>query len=205
MRKSLSLLAIGALLSTSVLAGDIKEIKQDFTLSANGSLNLDVPVGSIEMTVTDSDKVEVFIEIEPKSDGWFSGKTDLERVELEHEQNGNHLKLGIDNDDIKQTWHIKVPKSASLEVDLGVGNLEIDGLANDADIEVGVGSVRIDSALDDFDKIILDAGVGDTKLRGMKKEADEKRKMVSSETHYRGNGNYKINVEVGVGDIKVTH
>ena len=148
----------------------------------------------------------VTVRIEPKNDkGWFGSEVDLSDIELSHSQSAGSLNLKLDNDDIQQSWYVKMPKSMAIDVELGVGDIEINDASNSVDIELGVGAVRIDSALDDYKRIELDTGVGDTKIRGLKNDANTSRKVVSSHSSYRGNGQYAIDVEVGVGDIKVTN
>ncbi|HCV05272.1 hypothetical protein L1264_13840 [Pseudoalteromonas sp. APAL1] len=207
MKKLLYVAAIGlALTTTYAMAKDSRELNHNFAVSGASQLEIDFPVGSLEVENYDGSEVVVTVRIEPKNDkGWFGSEVDLSDIELSHSQSAGSLNLKLDNDDIQQSWYVKMPKSMAIDVELGVGDIEINDASNSVDIELGVGAVRIDSALDDYKRIELDTGVGDTKIRGLKNDANTSRKVVSSHSSYRGNGQYAIDVEVGVGDIKVTN
>ncbi|MFY8285203.1 hypothetical protein AAEU31_17005 [Pseudoalteromonas sp. SSMSWG5] len=207
MKKLLYVAAIGlALTTTYAMAKDSRELNHNFAVSGASQLEIDFPVGSLEVENYGGSEVVVTVRIEPKNDkGWFGSEVDLSDIELSHSQSAGSLNLKLDNDDIQQSWYVKMPKSMAIDVELGVGDIEINDASNSVDIELGVGAVRIDSALDDYKRIELDTGVGDTKIRGLKNDANTSRKVVSSHSSYRGNGQYAIDVEVGVGDIKVTN
>lgn len=207
MKKLLYVAAIGlALTTTYAMAKDSRELNHNFAVSGASQLEIDFPVGILEVENYDGSEVVVTVRIEPKNDkGWFGSEVDLSDIELSHSQSAGSLNLKLDNDDIQQSWYVKMPKSMAIDVELGVGDIEINDASNSVDIELGVGAVRIDSALDDYKRIELDTGVGDTKIRGLKNDANTSRKVVSSHSSYRGNGQYAIDVEVGVGDIKVTN
>ncbi|MBD56538.1 hypothetical protein E5N72_00605 [Pseudoalteromonas sp. MEBiC 03607] len=207
MKKLLYVAAIGlALTTTYAMAKDSRELNHNFAVSGASQLEIDFPVGSLEVENYDGSEVVVTVRIEPKNDkGWFGSEVDLSDIELSHSQSAGSLNLKLDNDDIQQSWYVKMPKSMAIDVELGVGDIEINDASNSVDIELGVGAVRIDSALYDYKRIELDTGVGDTKIRGLKNDANTSRKVVSSHSSYRGNGQYAIDVEVGVGDIKVNN
>ncbi len=207
MKKLLCVAATGLVLITSyAIAKDSHELNHSFATSGINQLNIEFPVGSLEVESYNGSDVVVKVRIEPKSDNsWFSSDADLSDVKLNHSQSTSSLSLILDNDDIKQDWHVKMPKSMAIDVELGVGDIEINDASNSVDIELGVGAVKIDTTLDDYKRIKLDTGVGDTKIRGFKKDVNTSRKIVSSHSSYSGNGQHTINVKVGVGDIKVTN
>lgn len=192
--------------SVPTLAQDSKVIEQSFKLDKSTELEIDFPVGKIDMNTYDGDTVVVTIRLEPKdTDDWLPSSIDLSDIELHSERVRSELSLSIDNDDVKQEWEVKVPKSMRLDVEVGVGKVEIKDLANSADIEVGVGKVRIDTLENDFKKVSLDSGVGKTSLTGLVGKVESQKKMVSSQTDYHGEGKYSLDIEVGVGNIKVRH
>ena len=202
----LSTFSLAALLLTSsVTAHAEQKIEQTFDVTANQALAINVPVGSLEFSTHQGHHVTVSIELKAKNDSWFSDDVALEDITLKHQQNNDTLSLSIENDEVQQNWQVSLPTSMAIDIELGVGDIELTDFANTANIDVGVGAVRISSALDDYQTITLDSGVGDTKVSGMKNDAKHSRKMVSSTSKYRGDGQYSINVEVGVGDIKVRH
>lgn len=201
-------LLIAALLtiSTATIAADKHEINKTFAVNNTQNLEIDFPVGSIVINHHDSNEIIVNIELEAKNnDSWFSSDIDLSTISLDEKQTNNELDLEIDHDDIEQTWRVTLPQSLSLDIELGVGSVEINQFANSANVDVGVGSVEINTLLDDYKRIKLDTGVGDSSIKGLKNSGEQQRSIVSSKSDYRGNGQYSIDVEVGVGDIKVRH
>lgn len=206
MKLATHIIAIASILfASAALADSEKRISENLTMTAQQSLHINFPVGSLEIEVTDSNQLEVEIEIKPKKNGWFSSSQDLSNITLSKKVTDNRVKLEIDEDDLQQEWTLRVPRSAAIDINLGVGSIEVNKLANSADIEVGVGSIRVDTVLNDFKRIDLDSGVGDTRVTGLVNEIKENRKMVSSEIQYRGQGEFTLNLEVGVGDIRVRH
>ena len=205
MTKVLLLTAFAVFMSTTANAKIEHEIKRNFTVDTQQTLDISFPVGSLEINTHDGNEVKVTIELEEKNNGWFDDSDNLDELTLDSEQTANKLTLSLDNDDVQQNWLVSVPLSLAVNLDLGVGDIEINDFANSADIEVGVGAVRIDSQSDDYKYISLDSGVGDTRISGLKSDAKTSRKMVSSESEYTGSGTHTIKIEVGVGDIKIKH
>tara|TARA_Y100000588_G_scaffold378263_1_gene458492 strand:- start:915 stop:1535 length:621 start_codon:yes stop_codon:yes gene_type:complete len=206
MKKLLLAAFTSAVISGPAWAEDTRTIEQSFNLENSLELEIDFPVGSLEMTSYDGDQIHVTIRLEPKdNDGWFTDKVDLSAVKLKSSRQRQELSLSIDDDNLEQTWEVKVPKSMRLDVEVGVGKIEIQAFENNADVEVGVGKVRIDTAIDDFKQVNLESGVGKTSLSGLVGKAQSHKQMVSSQTEYFGSGQYTLEVEVGVGNIKVRH
>lgn len=200
---ALAMTLIAASISTNLYAADEKRITETLTMTQGQNLEIDFPVGSIEIITVDSNELSIEIEIEGKDEGWFSKNRDVSNVELSKRVRDNRISLEIDEDNLNQEWVIKVPKSAAIDIEVGVGSIEIQKLENSVEAEVGVGSIRIDTVLDDFKRIELSTGVGDTSIKGFSGDLESSRNIVSSETRYRGNGEHSIEAEVGVGDIKV--
>jgi len=200
---ALAMTLIAASISTNLYAADEKRITETLTMNQGQNLEIDFPVGSIEIITVDGNELSIEIEIEGKDEGWFSKNRDVSNIELNKRVRDNRISLEIDEDNLNQEWVIKVPKSAAIDIEVGVGSIEIQKLENSVDADVGVGSIRIDTVLDDFKRIDLSTGVGDTSIKGFSGDLESSRNIVSSETRYSGNGEYSIEAEVGVGDIKV--
>ena len=206
MKKFLLLTAAAASLSFNVLANESHTIKQSFAAHNNQQLEIDFPVGRLDMTSYDGDKIEVSIRLEvQQNDSWFNSNVNLDEITLDHHTKSDTLSLKITEKDLKQYWQVKVPSSIQLDIEVGVGNVKLSELANSADIEVGVGKVSIDTNEADFKSISLESGVGTTSVKGLINTATQHKKITRSETHYTGQGSHNIEVEVGVGNIQVRH
>jgi hypothetical protein len=199
---------ISTMISVNALADNEKRIIESLTLTANQSVDIKFPVGSIEIEIVDSNQLEIEIEVKPKNTGWtnwFSSNPKLSDLKLDKKISNHTVSLALDHENLDQVWHVKVPRSAALDIDLGVGDVDIDNLVNSAEVDVGVGSVSIDTDSNSYQQIMLEAGVGDTRISGFSDSANNQRQMVSSSSEYTSNGDYRINVEVGVGDVKVRY
>ncbi|KAF7768962.1 hypothetical protein PCIT_a3498 [Pseudoalteromonas citrea] len=206
MKKFLLLTAAATSLSFNVMASESHTIKQSFAANNNQQLEIDFPVGSLDMTSYDGDKIEVSIRLEAQqNNSWFNSNVNLDEIALNHHTKSDTLSLKITEKDLKQYWQVKAPSSMQLDIEVGVGNVKISELANSADIEVGVGKVSIDTNEADFQSISLESGVGTTSVKGLVNAPTQHKKITRSETLYHGKGTHRIEVEVGVGDIKVQH
>ncbi|KZN31522.1 hypothetical protein [Pseudoalteromonas luteoviolacea] len=179
-------------------------IKEQFSVTSHQSLEIAFPVGKLNIETYEGDSIQVEIELRENDNSWF-GKTAISSIQLEKKQHNDEIYLTIDEEDVEQIWHVKLPASLSLEAELGVGNVHIETLRNDAEIEVGVGNVKVHSALSDYQVIDLESGVGKTKLKNFTGNATYEQSMVGSKTKYQGQGRYELEVDVGVGNIKITH
>ncbi|WP_105173227.1 hypothetical protein [Pseudoalteromonas sp. T1lg24] len=200
---ALAMTLIAASISTNLYAGDEKRITETLTLNQGQNLEIDFPVGSIEIITVDSNELSIEIEIEGKDEGWFSKNRDVSNVELSKRVRDNRISLEIDEENLSQEWVVKVPRHAAIDIEIGVGSIDVEKLENSLEAEVGVGSIRVDTVLDDFKRIELSTGVGDTSIKGFSGDLESTRNIVSSETRYSGAGEHSIEAEVGVGDIKV--
>lgn len=74
MKKLLCVAAIGlALTTTYAMAKDSRELNHNFTVNGASQLDIDFPVGSLEVESYDGSEVVVTVRIEPKNDNsWFS-------------------------------------------------------------------------------------------------------------------------------------
>ncbi|AWL11964.1 hypothetical protein HMF8227_01489 [Saliniradius amylolyticus] len=188
-------------ISTSVVASEKVSLSDQHPVSANSQVELDIPVGELDIQVHDQPEVRYEVKIEEQDGNWF-GSVDLSDVEVNVKHNDQRLYLSIDDDDIHQHWIIWLPSDANLEVDLGVGEVNIAGVQQNLMMEVGVGSVDVSLGAKNYHSIRLEAGVGDADLSGFK-DVEQERSIVSQDVHWRGNGQYEVDIEVGVGDVDV--
>lgn len=202
MNKTMIAVGIASLFSFNALAGDSVRLEENFKIDANSTIHFDIPVGSLDLRTHNSDEVIINVRVKAQEDGWFSSDADLDDAYLEKDISGSKVRLEIDLDDTVQEWEVTIPASANIDIDLGVGEIDLEDVEKDIFVDVGVGEVDIELASDDYDRIELESGVGATDLSGFRGE-DSERNLVSESTYWRGNGRYQINVEVGVGEVDV--
>jgi hypothetical protein len=196
MRYALLVLAFVLVLSGAAAGGEIREITRSFPVDEQSAIRLDTSVEA-EFTATckrDRDCEEVLGNLDFESHGsrntlridlvgypkWGKGRVELEGV-------------------------VRVPRGMEIEVELGVGELEIKDLTGDLRVELGVGEINAWIDKDKTRAVTLDAGVGEVELYGAGTRLEGRRSMlVGSEVHWdEGPGQSRVFLEVGVGEISV--
>ncbi|RUO68838.1 hypothetical protein [Idiomarina ramblicola] len=181
-----------------------RTLNSSYIVNSDTDIHLDATVGTVELSVTDGDAVEVELRVESDDNGWFASGGELEKVLIKGERDGNRLEISATpNDDMSQHWIVSVPKTRSLSVNLGVGEIEGDLPFTDVDVDLGVGDISLNLANGEYKRVEASVGVGDTSLRNFG-NTQENRMIVTSESSYRGNGSVSIQVEVGVGDVTLS-
>lgn len=192
--------------STAAFAANDNErmLTGSYIVSDDTEIHLDATVGTVDISVTDGDAVEVELLVESDEDGWFANGGDLGKVLIKDEREGNNLTLSATpNEDMSQHWKISVPKTQMLSINLGVGEVKGELPLTDVDVDLGVGDVSLNLASGEYRLVEASVGVGDTKLRNFG-NTQENRMVVTSESSFRGNGSASIRVEVGVGDVTLS-
>lgn len=189
--------------SASSFADNYKNISRTLDADELDSLRVEFSVGELEVEIWDGDSIELDIELKSER-SWLSWRrSKVDDIELELRTSGDEMLLRIDEGNLNQHWVVKVPAKLGLEVELGVGEIRIDGIDNNLSLELGVGEIEVIAASDNFDYIDASVGVGDAILRGFGSGTDNERSFVSADAHFEGRGDYKIKVELGVGDALV--
>ena len=164
-------------------------------------LQINNGVGDITIEVTDSNQISVDVKVRG-SKSWFFGRTDVSEASLESSIDQGVLSLEVPLDDTEQTWVVKVPRQLALDIQLGVGSIEMDGNAGDINADIGVGSFAAKLAVPAYKNIELSAGVGDVSLQTTQGKTARSH-LVGAELDYAGPGEHAMAVTVGVGDATV--
>lgn len=199
------ILILSSLLTVSAgsFADNYKNISRTLDADELDSLRIEFSVGELEVEMWDGDTIELDIELTSER-SWLSWRRrKVEDIELELRTSGDELFLGIDENKLNQQWVLKVPAKLALDIEIGVGEVRIDGLDNNLSLELGVGEIEVITATDNFDYIDASVGVGDAILRGFGSGTENERSFVSADAHFEGRGEYHIEVELGVGEAMV--
>lgn len=189
--------------SNLVIAKDSKLIKETIDIDKGHHVVVAVPVGSLEVETCACNEMSISVRVEPSNDGWFSSGKNVEDAELSIKRSQDEISFEVDMEKTKQKWRVTVPQSSAMDVEMGVGAVNIYNFDNSLNAEVGVGEVEVEVQQDNYQSIRLETGVGETKIRGMNGDTKTKRAVVSSKTRYSGNGDHDIRIEVGVGGAAV--
>jgi len=212
-------------------AGTAAERTLAHTQSAEGIdiIALDAGTADFELVAVDGATIDIEVTLIPRRGGFFSSMKDseqeVEQAVLSAGVAGERLMLEVETDSgdrrFEERWNIKLPSRCGVEIESGVGNVTIQGIAGGAKLEVGVGNVRIEAPEGD---LFVELGVGDASVKAPAASygpvdasggVGDARIKVASEhvagggfvghsASWVGSGSHRIQVEVGVGDAHVT-
>lgn len=193
-------------------------------------LKVNAEVGRINVTAGDAGTVRWRIELEPDA-GWFTSekalREKLRRTNVHQETNEGVLHLSLDypddldHDDCKQHWYVEVPAAFTVNATLGVGAMELKGIAGgivahngvgqimidvpagSVKADVGVGEIKVTSATASPGAVEVHAGVGDARARIGDDELPVQRAMVKADITRAGDGDDDYILSTGVGDASL--
>jgi len=193
-------------------AAEPRVIEGRAKVASDQEVRLDFPVGELEIVGVDGDTLEIVVEIRCKGRRRARCEDTAEQIELDIDESRGTLYVEIEPhskwqwwDDLEIEARVKQPADRPLRVDMGVGELVIEGLAADLQVDLGVGEASVDMSVDAVRSVFLDAGIGETELLGPKGWVrDERSFFIGSESSWRdGPGEARVHVEVGVGEASV--
>ncbi len=175
------------------------------------AIAIDFPVG--ELRVQTGAGNDVLVDLKVECDRWFrSCAPRLEDVRLVSEIKHGKLTVEIEGwghghkgGDLEVRGTITVPANRALDIDMGVGELEVAVVSDQLTVDLGVGDVEVRMPVSAVKSVSLEAGVGGTSLRLPSGRVNDENAFVSSEIDWRdGSGASELAVAVGVGDARVT-
>ncbi len=184
-----------------------------FPLDGARRLKLDVPVGDVRVQTGGGDRIEAKLELRCSASSRRCRERAAE-LHLNPTHSGDDLSLrlrGYDGDDKRGMNHpevdleLVVPASLALSVDMGVGELDVDGVEGDVTIDLGVGEARVRMPERAVRSVALDVGVGEAQLSPRQDESRHSGFLfLGNEVDWRdGSGSARIVVDVGVGEAHV--
>ena len=191
------------LFSLSASAASSKRIERSIDVDELSHIDFDVSVAEMDIEFYDGDTVQLDVELRAQRSWWIFGRRSIDDVEMEIRRDGESLDIRLDMDNIEQDWRVLIPQRMAFSMELGVGDVDVEGVANDFLLEMGVGSIEVTVEDIDFESVQVTTGVGDSSLRGFGRNTDNERNIVGADSHYYGDGEYRIDIEVAVGDARV--
>jgi hypothetical protein len=146
--KRFQILVLSSLLTVSGLsfADNYNNITRTLDVHELDSLRIEFPAGELEVEIWGGESLELDIELKSER-SWLSWRRrKVDDIELEVSTSGGEVFLGIDADKLNQHWVVKMPAKLALGVDLGVGEIRINGLKSNLAVELGVGEIEVVAA-----------------------------------------------------------
>lgn len=203
------LLFCAAAVPAAASSGDrVRTIEQDLPSDGIRSVSLHGPVGEVDVVASDDGPIRLRAVLECDDDG-SRCRDAAEDVELQVRQRGDLLHLEIDdwpklgNRGLSVEVHLEVPRDRNLEIDWGVGEVDVDGIEADLEIDLGVGEVTVRAPERAIASVNIDTGVGEAELRVGGRSIDADGFIGQSLRWSGGTGEAHIEVDNGVGEIVV--
>ncbi len=226
------IVTIMALVFAAGLAGPAhgasRTLEEELPVEGARTVVLDAAVGDVTVRGVEGDTIRVTVELRPRKGRFFGsrreGDEQVARTELEVKRSGAKLRLSLDwpsGDPLFEAdWSIELPPSLAVNVDLGVGDVLVEGLAGDLDVDsgvgdvtvaaadgdvavdLGVGEVKVTGPLQEYGKVKCSTGVGDCTLKAGSRKLSGTG-MISKDLAWRGDGPSSIHVDTGVGSVTI--
>ena len=212
MRLLLSLAAAGAAALAGLTpaiparAGVLETDSQVFTVSRQHRVRLEFPIGELRVIPSDDLRVRFDLRIRCR------GRTDehcaelANKLQLESDDTGNTLSLKLEGypkwlrKGFTAMGELRVPRSLAVRIEMGVGQLDVEGLEGDLDVELGVGQADLRLPRARMREVSVDTGIGDATIRGGGSETASSRFLGTRVSWSQGRGPSDVRVHVGVGE-----
>ncbi len=125
--KSSAILIIPAMLMASsvALAERYKHIEQTIDASDLDAVKLEISVGEVDIEIYDGNEIQFEIDIEAQRSRFSFRRAHAEDVELEIDDRGSAVYIGITESNIEQPWLIRMPAKLALDIEMGVGDIDV--------------------------------------------------------------------------------
>jgi hypothetical protein len=206
-------LTLGAALLWVVPAAGADEVVRSFHQQipvANAQkIHLDFPVGELNVDPGDGGQVGLDVKVmcKEKTGRCADAAHDLKLV---FDNSGDVFRLQLKrfpkfggSKNLHVVARITVPRELAVHAELGVGEMNIQGLAGDLDVDLGVGEVHVTLPKEAFGSASLDTGIGDASLIAAGRHYESSGLMTRTIAWDKGTGHSKVKVDCGVGEIKM--
>ena len=199
--------AFSSIAVTSASADSAKSLAQTYAYDGQKVL-LNMDIGSVKFIATDEQEIRVEVIITPSESNWFSlwSSLDIDDVELDVIEASKEIELKLtEQDDVKQEWLVYLPRQAAVNLNVGVGQVEVLYMENSIDIDLGVGHAEIRHEIL-YRSVSLESGVGEVSVDLQGRQVEVSRHFVRQTYHHEDHTGFgQLNVNVGVGQIDVHH
>ncbi len=214
MKKTALMLSAALLLAVVPAGADeiVRSFKQQIPVGDAGEIALDFPVGEVTVEAWDNPQVNLDVKIAcNKKTGRSRCEENAKALRLVYNTSGDRLRVEVKNwpkmsggKGIHVIANINVPRNLPLWMDLGVGELNVEGVAGDLTVDLGVGEVNMTLPKNAIHSVDLDTGIGEASLRADGHRYESAGIMARQLTWDKGTGNARVKVDCGVGEIGVS-
>jgi hypothetical protein len=209
MKLALTLATLAALAATPARAVLLTTDPHTYTVTAKHRIRIEFPVGELKVVPSDASTVRLDIKVRCRGRAEDDCEELANRLVLDSDDSGGTLHLRLHK---YPRWHnhgmtvigqLSVPRSLAIDVEMGVGELDISGLEGDIDVELGVGEATIHASRAQASHVSVETGIGDAEIRGGGSGTRSRGFIGSHASWADGGGRSAVRLHVGVGDATV--
>lgn len=212
MKRLMLVLVALAVFATPALARDrvLESQTKSYPAKDLKSVRLEFSVGELNVEGSNSDAVRVTLRIHCKryDDEWCDEQAD--EVELDAYARGDRLLLEIDGHswwgDADDYWieaDVQIPSHLELEIDMGVGELEVEGMEGDLDVSLKVGEASVRMPESKVGRVYAKVSIGEASLNRRDGRQSVSGFLGRQLRWSNGAGRARVDVNVGVGELSL--
>jgi hypothetical protein len=194
--------------AASAEAKELQTVWRTFSVADARAARIEFPAGDLTITATDTDSV-LAIMTAHCSGSLTACAERAENIRLVSRTSGStfHLELeGMPKTNkrgLSVELEIEIPRSLTMVVDMGAGDLAVRGAEHDVELHLGAGNVRVNMRERAVRSVRAHVGVGDADLRSPHGSVPGAGFLSKSLRWSDGTGTARIRVDLGVGDVDV--
>lgn len=206
MKLALPLAVLCVLSAAPVHATVLETEPRTFPITAQQNVHLEFPVGELRVVPSDESRVRFDLRVRCKDRSDERCEELANRLVLDSEMEGNTLRLTLQK---FPKWNhrgmtvlgvLRVPRALAVRIEMGVGELEIEGLEGDLDVNLGVGEASIRTAKLRAGHVSVETGIGEASIRGGGSDTRSRGFIGSVASWSSGRGRSSVRLHVGVGE-----
>ena len=209
MKFALLLAALALLPAVPAHATFLTTDPHTFTVSSRHRIRLEFPVGQLRILPSNDSRVRFDIKVRCRGRSEERCEELANRLVLDSDDTGGKLHLKLrrypkwNTNGMTVIGELRVPRSLALEIQMGVGELDIEDLEGDLDIDLGVGDAEIRASRAQSSHVSVETGIGDAEIRGGGSGTRSRGFIGSHAVWTDGGGRSQVRLHVGVGDATV--
>ena len=183
-------------------------------------VQLDIPFGDVRVEGVDGGPVRA--RVEATCDGDRHCAEFLKGLRLESDVRGRTLRVKLECPKSHAAWNlghdrdgsdgrdsglrvtVQIPRSLALDLNVGAGEVNIEGLRDDVSIDMGAGEVTVRMAERVVQSVDVNLGVGETVIHQGGRTQEYARVLGGPVRWSAGKGDAGIEVNLGAGEVEVT-
>lgn len=202
-------LCVGMLSATAARSAILETEPHTFPVTANHRVHIKFPVGELRVIPSDESRVRFDVRVRCRGRADERCEELANRLVLESDDSGGTLYLKLEkypkwtNKGLTVMGELHLPRAMALQVEMGVGDLNIEGLEGDLDVDLGVGDADIRLPRVRAHHVSVETGVGEASIHGGGMNTRSSGFIGSHAVWSGDDGRSSVRLHVGVGDAAV--